>query len=261
MLPTVTLSQHYHEMMTLRKEGLRKYGARLYYQIYGPVPHVSFPRISKSKPDFQSIKIAGFYVGDRPPVVSFVDRLIAPMSDRSTLVEIGPGRGDLCAYVKNRYSQKVERYYGIELDQTLAGPYERVASVDEIGRPIDGAIASEVAEHMPSDVFVETFLNPLARQMTPSGWLLISVPNPIVPGGIGRDFSHVQNWPWYDMYAVLRLFFHEVDVARTHYVADPRRLLLFPLRFVLAHGSETDWCEGLVLTAKRPRQGRTNFEQ
>lgn len=250
----MALARHYHRLMTFRQEGLRKYGARLYYQIYGPRPRVSLPTVTRREPAFQSVRVGPVFVGDRPPVVHFVDRVFSEAGDRLTVVEIGPGRGNLCTYVKRRYAPKTASYYGIELDPDVGGPYERVDSVEHVPAPIDVAIASEVAEHMLADQFVDEYLQPLVRRMAARGRLLISVPNPIVPGGIARDYSHVQSWPWYDMYAVLRLFFDEVDVARTHYLADPKRLAVFPLRFILAHCQETDWCEGLVFTTRGPQR-------
>lgn len=248
----MTLAEQYHRLMEFRHEGLHKYRARLYYQIYGPRPRVSLPTISRTKPDFQSLRLGPIFVGDRPPVVHYVDKLFSRSVGGLNVVEIGPGRGDLCAYVKRRYGKKLSGYCGVELDPNVRGPYDRVASIEDVPTAVDVAIASEVAEHIQADVFVDSYLRPLVRRMTTQGQLLISVPNPIVAGGIARDYSHVQSWPWYDMYAVLRLFFGEVDVRRTHYIADPKRLLLFPFRFMFAHCLETDWCEGLVFTARHP---------
>ncbi|GAC1567394.1 MAG: hypothetical protein NVS2B3_05300 [Vulcanimicrobiaceae bacterium] len=250
------LATQYHRLMEKRKEGLHKYGARLYYQIYGPKARISFPVVSRKRPGFQSIRIAGFYIGDRPPVVPFVERIFDRSPTGLNVLEIGPGRGDLCDYLLTRYGKKISTYFGIDSDEAIVGPYRRITSIEEMPGEIDVAIASEVAEHMPADVFVDQYLRSISAQMTTTGRFVVTVPNPIVAGGIARDFSHVQSWPWYDMYAVLRLFFDVVDVSRTHYVADPKRLAFLPLRFLMAHSQETDWCEGLVFIASSPSRNR-----
>lgn len=246
------LHQHYHELMAFRAEGMAKYKSRLYYQIYGPQPRISFPSVTKEEPSFGWKRLPMCYVGDRPPIVNIVDEIFARIPIAAVL-EIGPGRGDLCKYIIKTHRVAPQAYLGIELDASIRGPYVRVGSLAEVERTVDLVIASEVAEHMPAQNFIADYLAPLKAKLHERSELVISVPNPIVAGGIGRDFSHVQNYPWYDMYAILRLFFGEVVVTRTHFIADPKRLLMFPLRYVFAHASETDWCEGLVFTASHPR--------
>lgn len=256
-----SLADRYHEFMAFRKEGLARYGSRLYYQIYGPRPRISFPVVTCRKPDFQSIRVGPLFIGDRPPVVHFIDAILSLPSRPRTIVEIGPGRGDLCEYVLLKRGNDVKAYYGVERDPNVRGAYVRVNSLDEIPDDVDVAIASEVAEHMTADNFVSEYLAPLSDRMRLESTLLVTVPNPIVAGGIARDYSHVQSWPWYDMYAVLRLFFGDVEVRRTHYIADPKRLAMLPLRFIIAHAQETDWCEGLVFTARRPLAARFSVDE
>jgi len=83
--------------------------------------------------------------------------------------------------------------------------------------------------------------------------LVVSVPNPLAPAILHRDVTHVQHYPWYDLYAMLRFFFDDVDVVRTHFVSSARRLLSLPMRRVLSYFLEVDWCEGIVLLARKPR--------
>jgi hypothetical protein len=92
----------------------------------------------------------------------------------------------------------------------------------------------------------------LTSKLSPSGSFVLSTPNPLAPGGIARDFTHTQRYPWYDLYAVFRLAFREVNVYRTHYVFSFRRLLQLIPRFVLCLLLELEWCDTLICVAKRP---------
>jgi len=121
------------------------------------------------------------------------------------------------------------------------------------GRGFDLIFMSEVAEHMPADVFLRDYLAKLPALMSPQGLAIAGVPNPLAPTVLQRDVTHVQHYPWFDLYAMFRFFFDDVDVVRTHFIHTPRRLLSLPLRVTFSYFLEMDWCEGITLLARRPR--------
>ncbi len=71
------------------------------------------------------------------------------------------------------------------------------------------------------------------------------------PGVFERDIEHVQPYPWFDLYAILRLYFSRVDVLRGHYLCTPLRVISIPVKAVAGVLREQDWCEEVVLIAKR----------
>jgi hypothetical protein len=203
---------------------------------------------------YRSIAFGPLAVTDRPPIVGFVETWFANRERSAAVLELGPGRGVLAAHLRAHYPRLIGTYYGIELDPTVTGPYQRIASVGHVLEPLDLVVASEVIEHMPAETFYADLMGPLAAELAPGAAMIVGIPNPLVPGGIYRDFTHVQNYPWYDLYAIMRLFFSEVEIYRTHYVFTPSRVLRLGLRIVLAGLQELDWCEGLVCVASRPLQ-------
>jgi hypothetical protein len=251
----VSLADFYHEIHALRAEGLEKYGRRPYSAASGPPTKIAFPSVGRrgtANGAYRSVGIGPWSVTDRPPIVGFVDAWFERRRDPVVVLEIGPGRGTLASHLRERFPSLIRQYYGIELDPSVSGPYERLGSIQEAREPLGLILASEVIEHMPAETFYSEVMGPLAERLLPDASMIAGIPNPLVPGGIYRDFTHVQNYPWYDLYALMRLFFAEVEIHRTHYVFNPGRVLRLAARVALAGLQELDWCEGLVSVASLP---------
>lgn len=247
------LADRYHELMVLRTEGLEKYGARLMTGFFAPPHRLSWPELSLRELDVPFVKLGPVYFGDNPPIRPLVETKLASLPGSVSILEIGPGKGTLAGCVLKRYADRIQAYYGLERDKNVEGPYQRIDDIGEIQGTVGLVIASEVAEHMPADVFFSELLVPAARKMSADGILILGTPNPLAPTAIFLDFSHVQAYPWYDLYAILRLEFNNVDVYRTRYVASPGRLLSLLPRIVMTRLLEQDWCEGLCCVATGPR--------
>ena len=155
-----------------------------------------------------------------------------------------------------KYPLRIAAYYALDRDRSLPGPYRWLDSVDDVPHGIDLVIAAEVIEHMSVDDFYSGLLAPLQPKLSPDAAFAISTPNPLSPGGIARDFTHVQRYPWYDLYAVFRLIFSEVEISRTHYVFSFRRALQVVPRFLLCLLLELEWCDTLVCVGSKPRDGK-----
>jgi hypothetical protein len=248
-----SLGARYHEILSYRIEGLRKYGGRLTSDIYGPPCRVSLPTLTLRAPVVPSVKIGPFHVGDNPPVLAVLRRCVAEFGKPSVIVEIGPGKGTAAGALRAEFAERITAYFGLDRDEAVDGPYEKVASIDEIDRKIDLVVASHVIEHMAPDAFFDGFLTPLLPKLERSAAIVVATPNALSPASIFGDFTHVQGYAWYDLYALLRLFFETVDVVRSRYLWSPARLSWLLPRIALTRALELDWCEEIICTARRPR--------
>ncbi len=242
----------YHTIMANRREGLRKYGGRFTSDIYGPPVRVAFPTFHVAPPCMPSVRIGPIYVADNPPILAVVRRVLAGQLTPVHVLEIGPGEGRLAAALRAEFADRIGEYYGLELDESVRGPYTRVATVLEALEPKRLVIASEVIEHMPPQTFFGDIVVPMLPTLAPDAVMVVGTPNALAPASIFADFTHVQAYPWYDLYALLRLFFEEVDVLRTRYVWSAKRLASLIPRVLVAHALELDWCEGFICVARRP---------
>ncbi|MGR4065264.1 MAG: methyltransferase domain-containing protein [Vulcanimicrobiaceae bacterium] len=248
------LADRYHELMGFRAEAFAKYRANAMSTITGPKARAYLPVVKSRKHAPKGSRgIGSVAVLNFPPVWHHVCSALTSLDRKVRIVEVGPGKGELAEYLLATYPDRISNYYGLERDRNVIGPYERIDSPEQLPGRIDMLIASEVAEHMTADEFYSNVLVPFRNRLAPDAIIVVCIPNPTAPGGIARDFSHLQNYPWYDMYAIMRLEFKRVDVVRTMYLWTLPRLLFFLPRVVLCTLLELDWCEGLVFVASGPR--------
>jgi hypothetical protein len=236
------LLERYHELMALRREALQKYRCNELTVIGGPPARAYLPLLESMR------------VVDRAPLARFARSLVRDAPGPIVIAEAGPGPGRLAGELKAEFGEKIRAYYGVELDPNVAGPYERIASIADAPQPVDLFIASEVAEHMPAERWYADFLHPLTIHGSPQAQALISVPNPVGPGTYVRDFSHVQPYPWYDLYAITRLVFAQAEIHRALYVWSLQRLATLLPRIALCSMIELDWCDNLICIASNPRR-------
>ncbi len=247
------LADRYHEVMAFRAEALQRYKANELSVVFGPPAKIVFPRVAAGSVPGARMRIGPLSISNYPPIWQFAENLIRKSSEPLNVLEIGPGNGALAQHLQATFGKRIVRYFGLERDPEITGPYERVDSIASLAVNIDVVIASEVAEHMTADELFRNILSPLAHRINPGGALCMSVPNPVAPGGIHRDFTHVQAYPWYDLYAILRLTFGDVAVHRTFYAWSFQRLAFVIPRIIICPMIEMDWCDGIVAIASRPR--------
>lgn len=252
----MSLESRYHEILRYRVEGLKKYGGRLVSDLYGPPSRIAFPRIARESGGMESVRIGPIRVEDDPPILRILKEQVAKISGPTNVVELGPGKGSMAGALRLRFGEKIVRYVGIERDPTISGPYERITSLDAAPETIQLIVASEVAEHMTPEDFFSGFVEAVLPRLSADARLVLGTPNAFAPSSIVGDFTHIQAYAWYDLYALLRLSFETVDVVRTRYVWSPGRLFTLPARIALTRCLELDWCEGLVCIANAPRTDR-----
>jgi len=247
------LADRYHELMGFRQEAFERYRANDISVVAGPPVRVTFPSFGFRDQGMKHKRFGPLYVSDSPPMFSIVDRIFRERAKPFTILEIGPGRGDLARHIRGKFGNKVNAYYGLDRDETVIGPWTVLEDISETPDGIDLVLASEVIEHMPADVWQTSIVEPLRQKLTRDAIFIASTPNPTSPGGIARDFTHVQHYPWYDLAAVFRLTFSDVEVYRTYYAYDPTHLLIMAPRFILCFLLGIEWCPGLICVARNAR--------
>jgi len=252
----MSLDSRYHEVLRYRVEGLKKYGGRLVSDLYGPPARLAFPRIRRTSGGMESIRIGPVLIEDDPPILEILKEQVRQISGPANVLELGPGKGSMAGALQLLFGEKIARYVGIERDPSITGPYERITTLDAAPENIHLVVASEVVEHMTPDDFFSGFLEPVLPRLDASARLVVGTPNAFGPSSIVGDFTHIQAYAWYDLYALLRLSFERVDVVRTRYVWSASRLFTLPARIVLTRCLELDWCDGIVCIASGPRTDR-----
>ncbi len=246
-------SKNYAQLLAYRNEGLRKAGAVLTDQIERPAARCFFPTVwPASRPtNFPSMRVGPWRVGAAGPSMIVAGELLAGRT-AVKILDVGCAGGSFRDYLRLRDPARRINYAGVDVAHFAVDfpLYENLGQVP--GNDFDLIFLSEVAEHMTADTFAEEYLQRLPGMLKSDGLVVISVPNPLTPAVLHRDVTHVQHYPWYDLYAMLRFFFEDVDVLRTHLISSPRRLFALPLRRALSYVMEFDWCEGLVMTARKP---------
>ncbi len=247
----MALAERYHEILKLRREGLKKYGVLQPSDPGGPPVRLSLPHVSRARPSTEYVRLGPMYFSENPPIWDFCVQELFLRKGGSQVLEIGPGKGTLALNLKEKLPGKIEKYFGYEQDRTVNGPYERIDRLpDDI--KVDVLIASEVIEHMSADVFYDQLLSPIASQMSADAVAIFGTPNALSAGSIFRDFTHVQGYTWYDLYAILRTKFQTVDVFRTRYLWSPHRIVTLLPSIIGCRILELDWCDGLVCVARDP---------
>jgi hypothetical protein len=248
----MALADNYAALMRFREEALRKYKTTTATAAKGPPARVVFPSVSTKDEFLYRKRLGRIYVGLKSAITEYVNAELKRRASPANVLEIGPGGGELATYLGKVHVGRISRYYALDRDRSVKGPFERLDSVDDVPNGIDLVVASEVIEHMPADDFFSGILRPLHAKLSPTAVAVISVPNPLSPGGIARDFSHVQNYPWYDLYAVMRLAFARVKIYRSISIGSPSKLLSLLPRIACCNVMDLDWCERLICVASEP---------
>jgi len=252
-MPKLT-QERYHELLAFRNEGLRKVGTRYTDDIERPQARCFFPTVwhGSRETSYPAVSLGPIRVSPVGPTLILADEAIAERS-RAKVLDVGCGAGRFRDYLQLRRPKREIEYVGMDVAPPAVDfpVYRDLGDVTD--RDFDLILMSEVAEHMPADVFADDYLRRFPAMLKPNGVLVVSVPNPLAPTILHRDVTHVQHYPWFDLYAMLRFFFDDVDVVRTHFVCSFRRLFSLPMRRVLSFFLEVDWCEGIVLLARQPR--------
>ena len=247
------IRDNYPQLLTYRNEALQKIGTLLIDDLERPPARAFVPTIWYGREcAYPSLALGQLRIAAVGPPFIVAEEAVSKR-ERVSVLDIGCAAGRFRDYLLLKRPNRVVEYTGVDAAPPRVDfpVYRSLADAPE--RKFDLILMSETAEHMPAETFVSEYLLRFPALLEPDGVLVVSVPNPLAPAVLQRDVTHVQHYPWYDLYALLRFFFDEVDVVRTHFISSPRRLLSFPMRRFLSYFLEVDWCEGIVLLARGPR--------
>ncbi|OLD01364.1 MAG: hypothetical protein AUJ07_11455 [Crenarchaeota archaeon 13_1_40CM_3_53_5] len=247
------VSKQYGKIINLRNEGLHKYNS-LFPHEFARIPtvhtrpHLVTDRLSRSR--IHEIGLRHYDIGSHicvlnRPVPWVIGRKLIKNDD--TVLDIGSSDGMFYKFL--RFNNVAPRYSGLEIDETVRSETPVYGSMKEIHSTFNIVTMFHVIEHMTSEQFLE-MMTDIVRILDPKGSLIIATPNILCPGVFERDVEHRQPYPWYDLYAILRLFFDNVEVRRGHYLSTPLRMASIPVRMILGILMEQDWCEEVVLVAR-----------
>lgn len=249
------LEEHYNDLIRHRLEGLQSAGARHHEEHRRLRAKLFWPTIwpADANPPYAPVKVGRYKIGATLPAFATVVDEAMKRHAPCRVLDIGCGEGKLLQYLRASKALEVERYVGIDSARAEAEfpIYETIAALPAEGA-FDFVVMSEVIEHMTYRVFFEEFLTKMRRLLSADGALILSTPNPLTPGVLERDVTHVQHYPWYDLYAILRFAFRHVSIARAYSVSGFGRLASLPLKMAVNSILETDWCEGLIAVASEP---------
>jgi SAM-dependent methyltransferase len=251
------LVDRYPELVAYRFEGLKNVRAR-FVDDFSKVPaRVFFPTVwpSAAKPAFSTVSLGPWRIGGVLPSFIVAGEALKNRS-RLKVLDIGCSDGALRDFFRSCHPAIDVEYIGIDIAPLPAADFPVYAELSAIPQAsFDLIMMSEVAEHMTADECVDEYLSKLGPYLADDGIVVVGTPNPLAPAVLHRDVTHVQHYPWYDLYAILRLFFEHVRPLRTHFVTSPRRLAILPFKICLSYLLEVDWCEGLTMIASRAKSG------
>ena len=246
------ISKQYRRIIDLRNEGFRKYGCLFPHQfakvpsIYTR-PHLVIKREARSR--IHELGLRHYDLSTRicvlhRPVPWVVSQKLVKSGD--SLLDIGCSDGMFYKFLE--FNKVSPRYSGLETDESLRADFPFYRFINEIHSKFKIITMFHVIEHMTLDQSLRLLQG--ATRVLSDGMMVLATPNILSPGVFERDIDHKQPFPWYDLYAILRLFFSNVDVVRGLYISTPARAMTVPMRAVLGTLTEQDWCEEIVLVAK-----------
>ena len=246
------ISKQYRRIIDLRNEGFRKYGCLFPHQ-FVKVPSIyTRPHLIINREDRSRIHELGLRHYDltsricvlHRPVPWVVGQRLVKNGD--SLLDIGCSDGMFYKFLE--FNKVSPRYSGLETDESVRAGFPLFRSINEIHSSFRIITMFHVIEHMTLDQSLRLLQD--ATRLLSDGILVLATPNILSPGVFDRDIDHKQPFPWYDLYAILRLFFKSVDVVRGLYLSTPTRAMTIPMRVVLGTLTEQDWCEEIILVAR-----------
>ncbi len=253
------LQRRYAELISYRFEALKRFRATQYGSP-GKLPvYMAWPEFWWSfmprAPEAAVHKMGPLCIGEVSPAFAIAAATLRTRPG-ARILDVGCGNGRLRDYLSWSGLDGFV-YEGVDIGQVSVDfpVYERISDIPS-GEQYDLIMFSEVIEHMTVERFVDDYLLTLPLILSPAGVVIIGVPNPLAPAVLERDVTHVQHYPWYDLYALLRFIFDDVTPMRTFSVRSLRRIATLPIRYMICYALECDWCEGILMVARQLRTSR-----
>jgi SAM-dependent methyltransferase len=237
----------------LMKEGMKKY-KRIIYDPYAPSLKLSLPEIFiNSSVKMRCLSFLGGKVkvhegsGEYRAVLEICRKI---KKKRIKILDIGCASCDLADYLQNGHGLEID-YFGVDISSD-SKEYPVVKTIDEIeANDFDVIVMTHVAEHLKLDDYIENYQKKLAEKLRPGGYFIFAVPNPLNVKNNLCDMTHIQIFPWYEAYAMLRFSFSKVDVSRLENLNNLFDIFFLPLRMFACRLVYLDTAKSLVFICEK----------
>lgn len=235
------------------KEGMKKY-KRIIYDPYAPPIKFFFPKIffrSCIKRRCLSFLNGGIKVHEGSGEYRTVVKICKSIKkEKLKILDIGCASCDLADYLENGHGIKID-YFGVDISSDCA-EYPVVETIDEIKADnFDVIVMTHVAEHLKLDDYIENYQKKLAEKLRPKGYFVFAVPNPLNIKNTFCDMTHIQIFPWYEAYALLRFSFSKVNVSRLENLNNLFDIIFLPLRMIACRLVYLDTAKSLIFVCKK----------
>jgi len=255
------VSKNYRKLLELRREGLRKYRSLFPHQFMKVPAAFTTPGMIIRGNKRSALHESGLRHYDLGNRICVLDRpvpwVVASRIIRKgqSVLDVGSSDGMFQKFLKLNGINV--RYAGVDVDTSFTPDFELYHSLKEVRGKFDVVTLFHVIEHMPLSEFLDLLAQIPALLQNP-GIAILATPNILSPGVFERDIEHTQPYPWFDLYAILRIYFGQVDVLRGHYLCTLLRLASIPVKVVAGVLREQDWCEEVILIARGANNNADN---
>ncbi len=255
------VSKNYRKLLDLRREGLRKYRSLFPHQFMKIPTAFTTPGLIIRGNQRSALHASGLRHYDLGKRICILDRpvpwVVASrfIREGQSLLDVGSSDGMFQKFLKVNGINI--RYSGVDVDTSFTPDFELYRSLKDVRGKFDVVTLFHVIEHMSLSECLDN-LAQISGLLQGSEITIVATPNVLSPGVFERDIEHIQPYPWFDLYAILRLYFSRVDVLRGHYLCTPLRMVSMPVKAVAGVLREQDWCEEVILIARRANNNDDN---
>ena len=254
-MPNEIQTEYNLKFKDFMKEGMKKY-KRVIYDPYAPPIRFSFPEIFiKSSLKRRCLSFLNEKIkihegsGEYKTVLKMCQKVNQPRG-KVKILDIGCASCDLADYLKNGHALEID-YLGVDISSECK-EYPIFKTVDEIKvDDFDIIVMTHVAEHLELGDYIENYQKKIAKKLKKEGYFIFAVPNPMNIKNNFCDMTHIQIFPWYEAYAMLRLSFSKVDVFRLENLNNIFDILLLPVRMLACRLVYLDVAESLIFMCKK----------
>lgn len=144
-----------------------------------------------------------------------------------------------------------DKYHSLDSDPEGQFTFRTFREIPE-GLLFDMAVMNQFLEHLTVDD-AHCALRDTFRVLRENGLLVASVPNAHHPVRYHSTVTHVTNWPFSDVYCLLKhVGFEVADMLRSNKRGLPRNPIRRWLVKVVAQEFRIDWCDTIIAVARKP---------
>lgn len=174
--------------------------------------------------------------------------LARELYDGGRLLDVGAGRNKP---LQRFLELSEEHYYSLDNDPYGSFSFSEFAQIP-CDLKFQMVVMNQLLEHLTIEGSIALLDSALAV-LAPQGRLLISVPNAAHPVRYHADVWHLTNWPFNDLFGLVRHAGFEVEnLLRTSKRPLPRNLFKRWLIRTVCKEFRVDWCDTIILCGKKP---------